>query len=81
MKRTQAQWEHSTIGFPKVKLKWHETDVRHVHAYVTVNGFIRGDWPWPWGADSIGQADLEGEMERFDRWVRSKYSETASVQG
>ena len=91
MKQTFATYQHSAIGFPKVKLKFsvaYGTEVDD-EAIVTVHGIITKDWRWSPefqnGSFSLGHprqfSAIQRELERFDKWVAMNYGEDASVQG
>lgn len=84
MTTTFATYEHSTIGFPKVQLKFSFTPKDgYMGFYVTVKDVIKHDWP----VSSTNYAHptipryAEIEIERFDKWVRQTYSKDISVQG
>lgn len=76
---TSKYYEHNTIGFPAIKLKWlEERNVIH-EPYVTIKGVIqKTGWRWK-HTNPIPY--YQDEMERFDKWVRDTYSEDISVQG
>lgn len=77
MKITSANYEHSRIGFPKVKLKWFY-DGRHKSPYVTVHDAIIN---WEWKHPIEGAHCIDVELKRFDDWVVSRFGNDASVQG
>jgi hypothetical protein len=84
MKATFTQFEHSTLGFPKVKLKFClDDDNGFFGAYVTVHDLITADWNWTSTnfAHKTSPEFIRRELEVFDKWVRDKYSENAAVQG
>lgn len=79
MKITFVNYEHSTIGFPRVKLKWAEENGGWQQPYLTIHGVVQPNifqWESPWP-----QLHRENEIARFDAWVRERFSEDASVQG
>lgn len=79
MKITFATYKHSTIGFPGVVLKWSVQDGKMGDSYVTVKGIIQaGAWHW---YNPYPLPMLDYECERFDDWVRERFSNDASVQG
>lgn len=80
MKRTFAQYEHSTIGFPRVVLKWTEENGEWQPPYVTIHGVIKPDL-YGWERYTRPQNNPEHALARFDDWVRKRFSEDASVQG
>jgi hypothetical protein len=79
MKITFASYEHSRIGFPGIKLKWHAKNGKFLDPYVTINGVIQEN-RWTWG-NPHPAAFAQAEMERFDEWVGNLFSNDASVQG
>ena len=79
MERTFASYEHSPIGFPKIKLKWTEENGKFSRPYVTIHDRIQeGFWTWH---NLNPEPFVEFEVERFDKYVCSRYGEDASVQG
>lgn len=80
MKLIFAQYEHSTIGFPGIVLKWHVEQGRvATDAYVTVGGIVeKGGWVWH---NPNPAPFIDYELSRFDDWVRRNYAENKSVQG
>jgi hypothetical protein len=78
MKAIFTTYQHSTIGFPKVILKWHEENGKALGAYVTRDGIIIG--PWAWHNDNPVPF-YPAEIERFDHHVRAQYADDPSVQG
>ena len=79
MKTTFITYEHSTIGFPKIVLKWSETNgIVDPRPRLVKNGLIVGHWFWH-NPNPIPFYD--GEMDLFDDYIRKTYSEDASVQG
>jgi hypothetical protein len=80
MKQTSAYYEHSTTGFPGIKLKWGvQNGTTEAQAYITVKGVIR-EIGWTWER-RYPMPFIEAELTRFDTWVRDAYSEDSSVQG
>lgn len=80
MKRTFAQYEHSTIGFPHVKLKWAEENGEWQTPYVTIHGVIKPGL-YGWEGHTRPQNNPEHALSQFDAWVLERFSEDASVQG
>ena len=80
MKTILAQYEHATIGFPHVKLKWTEENGKWSPGYVTRLGIIDESWTWM-HAHHISAQNVREELERFDQHIRAKYSNVAEVQG
>lgn len=78
MKITFASYEHTTIGFPKVILKWSVEDGKMGLAYVVIKDIISFDWTW---RNQYPLPFIESECQRFDEWVRNMYSNDISVQG
>lgn len=84
MKTVFAQYEHSCIGFPGVVLKWHEENGKWGLGYIVVNKEIftvngrMYNWCW---SQPHPEPFAQHEMELFDKWVRSIYSNNLSVQG
>lgn len=83
MKQTLAFYEHSTIGFPGVVLKFSIQNSFKLNpdAYFIVKGIIGGEWTWATPLDSCFEHDLQKQLERFDSWVRLTYGNDATVQG
>lgn len=82
MKRTFATYEHHTIGFPKVVLKWCENDeMMEPEARVVIDGIIQEN-RWKFANQGYGiSMHIQHEMERFDAWVRSQFAERPDLQG
>lgn len=79
MKTTFATYEHSTLGFSGVVLKWSETNgLWDKAARVVVNNVITQEWNW---YNQHPEPFKTSEMERFDKWVRMVYSNNPAVQG
>ena len=78
MRLTFAVYEHTTIGFPHVKLKWTVEEGKWAPGYVTEHGIIKGPWTWEFNQE---HPCAEREMKRFDDWVRLSYKNDISVQG
>lgn len=79
MKRTFASYEHNTIGFPHIKLRWCEEESVWGTPYLTVHSIIQpGGWKWRTPNASL---HLEYELGLFDDWVRKNYADRADVQG
>jgi len=78
MQMTLGFFEHSTVGFPKVVLKWTVEDHRVTSAYVTVKGIIVQPWTW---YNPHPMPLIQGELDSFDAWVRDRFSEDVTVQG
>lgn len=78
MECTLAQYEHSTIGFPGVKLKWSEVNGKYEGAYYTVAGIMAGTWPWH---NPYPETCAQFEMQRFDDFVRNVYGRRVDLQG
>lgn len=78
MTRIFAQYEHVTLGFPKVKLKWTEERDKFVEPYLVINGVIEGPWRWH---NIHPEPFIKGECERFDAYVRKRFAENIEVQG
>lgn len=78
MKIKFAQYEHTCIGFPKIILKWSETDGKSHDPYITIKDII---------SDKNVQSSYEQLntpkywMERFEEWVGRTFCDDASVQG
>lgn len=79
MKITSATYEHRTIGFPQIALKWHFDGTRHYSPYVTEFGVMK-PWSWEFCSSGILNGPIERECERFDRWVRTVYADNAQAQ-
>lgn len=79
MKIDFAQYSHSTIGFPEVKLKWHAENGTWLRPYITVKGII-SDLGWAWHNQHAAPFAAD-EMGRFDSWVRKNYADDSTVQG
>jgi hypothetical protein len=71
-------YEHTTIGFPGVKLKWCTDNGHWGQGYITVKGIITD--PWSWSYQHPGPFS-DYEMNRFDEWVRARFADDPSVQG
>ena len=82
MKVTFASYEHSTIGFPGVILRWcAENGKMERLGRVVVNGIIQKT-PWDFGTQNTAiECRIDQELKRFDEWVRNNYGEDVSVQG
>jgi len=80
MKTTFAQYEHSTIGFPHVKLKWFEENGKWSEGYVTKLLVIETPWIWK-HSHHFSSQNISEELKRFDDYVRARFSKDASVQG
>lgn len=79
MKRTFATYEHNTVGFPHIKLKWSEANGMAQDFYVTIKGIVH---PYKPEHERLGwRLDPKEECEKFDNWVRLMYSDDPSVQG
>jgi hypothetical protein len=78
MKLVFGQYEHSTLGFPLVKLKWFVEDGKIINAYITIKGIIKTPWTW---SELHPLTWIDSELERFDKWVRAIYSNDITVQG
>lgn len=71
MKTILAIYEHSTIGFPEVKLKWIEERGKITEVYVTIKGEIqKGGWSWH---NPHPNPFMVAELEKFDQWVRAAF--------
>jgi len=83
MRQTLAFYEHSTIGFPGVVLKFSIQDEFKLNtdAYFSVHGIIKGEWTWANSLDSCFEYDVQKQLERFDSWVRLNYANDVTVQG
>lgn len=79
MKRTFATYEHSTIGFPAIKLKWQEEDGLFTRPYLVIKGTI-SDNTWNW-RNLRPEPFISAELALFDDWVRMTYGNDASFQG
>jgi len=80
MKITLATYEHSTIGFPHIKLKWTVEDGKvSGAARVVVKGVI-SQAPWTWH-NVFPMPFIDYEIALFDAWVRSRFAGDVSVQG
>lgn len=80
MKATFIKYEHSRIGFPHVKLKFHSNDAfTFEDPYVTIKGVIK---PWAWSIERNPCHDwnVDAELEKFDKWVCDNFSDDESVQ-
>lgn len=88
MKAVFASFEHSRVGFPKVKLKFSEdasVGDGYIDPYVTVNGIIQ-EWNWsPNGSGSkkiiLPRREIEDEIKKFESWVVLRFGDDISVQG
>lgn len=88
MKTLFAKYEHAKVGFPKVKLKFHEDAEKGVgfrEPYLTVKGVIK-EWHWSLLGNKpkesiITSTDFEKEIARFEKWVVDNFADDASVQG
>ncbi len=79
MKMTSATYEHSTLGFPKIVLKWYvENGEMSGKGRLVIKGIIAHEWTWQ---NLYPLPFIDAEMKRFDDWVRAIYSNDASVQG
>jgi hypothetical protein len=79
MKQTFATYEHTTLGFPGVVLKWTLTNgAMDDGAYLAVKGRITRPWTW---RNQYPLPFITDECERFDAWVRTTYSNQPEVQG
>jgi hypothetical protein len=76
MKLTFAQYEHAAVGFPEIVLKWFNSGAGHTAPYVAEFG-IDKPWAWQHGQAAIGDADLSGELARFDAYVRTLPKQSA----
>jgi hypothetical protein len=82
MKQTLAFYEHSTIGFPGVVLKFSvQKEFELKDGCYTVKGIIGRKWPWAAQFDSCFEYELQKQLERFDSWVRLNYANDITVQG
>lgn len=80
MKRTFATYEHTTIGFPAVKLKWQEEDGLFLRPYLVIKGIISETWAWNW-RNIRPEPFISAELALFDKWVRETFGSDASFQG
>jgi len=79
MERTFATYEHSTIGFPKIILKWTEENGRFSRPYVVIKDIIQqGFWTWH---NTNPEPFIDFELKRFDNYIFERYGEDATVQG
>lgn len=88
MKTVFASFEHSRVGFPKVKLKFSEDanlGAGYIDPYVTVNGIIQ---EWNWSPDGnvskkiiLPCREIEQEIKKFESWVVLRFGDDISVQG
>lgn len=81
MKIEFAQYSHSKVGFPHVKLKW-TFDGREYHSpYIVIKGLIQN---WSWSNTRhiiVSENDLIKEIERFEKYVIDRFKNDATVQG
>lgn len=81
MQISSATYEHTTIGFPGVVLKWHyDKATGHSAPYVVELHIIRG-WNFREHFRPHDAGDLRAELERFDSMVRQRYADRPEVQG
>jgi len=82
MKQTLALYEHSTIGFPKIVLKFSIKNSSELckDPYFTVHG-VMTKWNWAAHLDNCFEYDLEKQIKRFDEFIRATYANNISVQG
>jgi hypothetical protein len=80
MKLTSATYSHACIGFPVIVLKWYFDGQAHVKPYVTEFGVMK-PWAWQYGQEAIHDADLSGELARFDDYVRARFANVPEAQG
>ncbi len=78
MKCVLALYEHSTIGFPGVKLKWTVEDGKVTSAFWTLKDIIQGRWDW---FNRYPLPFIAYEMDSFNDFVRKRFKDDASVQG
>lgn len=78
MKITFAQYEHSRIGFPGIKLKWAFDGHKHVAPYLTILGVMH---PYSWEHGSEHVFDMARELARFDALIGEQYASNQTVQG
>lgn len=79
MKVTYAKYEHSVIGFPKVVLKFDSINGNgYSNPYIVIKDIIK---PWSWSYNQETTYNIENELDRFDRYVRCRFSGNISVQG
>ncbi len=78
MRTVFACYEHSTIGFPKIKLKWYEDNGTVGRAYWVKHDIIQTEWTW---RNQYPTPFIQSELARFDEWVRNVYQNDISVQG
>jgi hypothetical protein len=79
MTQTFATYEHSTLGFPKVVLKWSVTDGKiDDNPYLVVKGRISRPWAFH---NQYPLPFIKDECDRFDTWVRDTFSNQPEVQG
>ncbi len=79
MRATLICYEHTRIGFPRVKLKWMVEEGKWGKPYIVIKNIIQKDtWSWQHPHPDVYPQD---EMARFDKWVGERYSDDASVQG
>ena len=81
MKQVHATYEHSTIGFPAIKLKW---SVRNQYDfegfYITIHGIIQKYPPWRFRNENP-LARINDELKAFDLWVGQTYGDDILMQG
>lgn len=77
MKIISAYYEHTKIGFGKVKLKWTVEHGRVTSAYVTVKDVIDREWTWH-NPNPI--PFIEFELKRFEEWVLNRFLDDVTVQ-
>ena len=80
MKLTFATYEHTCIGFPKVKMKFTFDGLNYVWPYLTVDGVMQ-HWGWEHSLVKVPTGQIERELKRFDDWVRKTYADKPEYQG
>jgi hypothetical protein len=78
MKRTLVFYEHTRVGFPRVKLKWWEDNGRWTKGYITVAGVMSCEWTW---SQPNPEPHADHEMKIFDDFVLRVFGHRADLQG
>lgn len=78
MRITLATYEHATIGFPHVKLRWTVADGKVSASRVVVKDVIDSSWTWH---NVSPMPFIDYEVKRFDDYVRNRFANDVSVQG